>query len=198
MKRLLSLILSFILLLTFAAPAFAAGDPNIDHGGGGMGQGTGQNYWIAGMDGVRATIIDAKTRSPVTVPLDLTNQSPGTCLTHFGKVCKLSYNAGTGLSVSVGGYACSHPAQTLPHIIPSASLGASIQAIRSYFTDEQVLRADQAGVRPGDLGDRRALRAQDLSLCEAGAHRHHQPVPGLHHAERPSGLHRGHPDPVPA
>lgn len=42
------------------------------------------------------------------------------------------------------------------------------------------------------------LRAQDLSLCEAGAHRHHQPVPGLHHAERPSGLHRGHPDPVPA
>ena len=39
---------------------------------------------------------------------------------------------------------------------------------------------------------------QDLSLCEAGAHRHHQPVPGLHHAERPSGLHRGHPDPVPA
>ena len=42
------------------------------------------------------------------------------------------------------------------------------------------------------------LRAQDLSLCEARAHRHHQPVPGLHHAERPSGLHRGHPDPVPA
>ena len=56
----------------------------------------------------------------------------------------------------------------------------------------------QAGIRPGDPGDRRALRAQDLSLCEAGAHRHHQPVPGLHHAERPSGLHRGHPDPVPA
>jgi len=141
MKKILLFFVAATLLLSFSLPAFAAGDPNIDHGGGGMGQGTGQNYWIAGMDGIRATIVDAKTRSPVTVPLDLTNQSPGTCLTHFGKVCKLSYNAGAGLSVSVGGYACSHPAQTLPHIIPSASLGASIQVIRSYFTDEQVLRA---------------------------------------------------------
>ena len=51
-------------------------------------------------------------------------------------------------------------------------------------------------VRHGGAGGRRALRPQNLPLCEAGLHRGHQSVPRLHHAQRPPRLHRGHPDPL--
>ena len=60
---------------------------------------------------------------------------------HFGKVSKLSYNAGRGLSVSVSGYSYRNPSQSLPKIISTSSSKASIAAIRSYFTDEQVIRS---------------------------------------------------------
>ena len=51
------------------------------------------------------------------------------------------YNSGRSLSPVVGGYTCIRPAQSLPRIISSGSYPASIEAIRSYFTDEQVIRA---------------------------------------------------------
>ena len=51
-------------------------------------------------------------------------------------------------------------------------------------------------VRHGGAGGGRALRPQNLPLCEAGLHRGHQSVPRLHHAQRPPRLHRGHPDPL--
>ena len=53
----------------------------------------------------------------------------------------MSYNAGRGLSVSVSGYSYRNPSQSLPKIISTGSSKASIAAIRSYFTDEQVIRS---------------------------------------------------------
>lgn len=41
----------------------------------------------------------------------------------------------------MGGYVCVRPAQSLPRIISTGDYPASIAAIRSYFTDEQVIRA---------------------------------------------------------
>ena len=54
MKRILTLFLCAVLLLcTLPLTVLAegtGGDGNIDGGGGGMGQGTSENYWNPGMD----------------------------------------------------------------------------------------------------------------------------------------------------
>lgn len=81
------------------------------------------------------------SHSVVRPPIDLTNKVPIANIAHFGKVSKLSYNAGRGLSVSVSGYSYRNPSQSLPKIISTGSSKASIAAIRSYFTDEQVIRS---------------------------------------------------------
>ncbi|WP_294852404.1 hypothetical protein [uncultured Oscillibacter sp.] len=140
MKRVLMLFLTLLLLISMAVTAFAIGDDNIDNGGGGMGSGTSQSYWNPGMDGVRVSVINAETHAVIGSIIDLTNQVPGTSLVHFGKVSKLSYNSGRALSAAVGGYSCINPAQSLPRIISSGDYSASIDAIRSYFTDEQTIR----------------------------------------------------------
>ena len=93
------------------------------------------------MDGVRVSIVDAASRTVVRTPIDLTNKTPVSNIAHFGKVSKISYNAGHGLSIAIGGYACINPTQSIPKIISTGSNKASIAAIRSYFTDEQVIRA---------------------------------------------------------
>ena len=45
MKRILTAVLCLAILLSLAVPAFAAGDPNIDTGGGGLGNGSEGNIW---------------------------------------------------------------------------------------------------------------------------------------------------------
>ena len=50
MKRILALILSVVLMLGIAVPAYAIGDENIDSGGGNLGNGTSTSYWNPGMD----------------------------------------------------------------------------------------------------------------------------------------------------
>ena len=141
MKRILSLLLALVIAISAAVPAYATGDGNFDGGGGSMGDGTKTNYWNPGMDGVRVSIVDVGSHSVVRTPIDLTNKVPIANIAHFGKVSKLSYNAGRGLSVSVSGYSYRNPSQSLPKIISTSSSKASIAAIRSYFTDEQVIRA---------------------------------------------------------
>ena len=141
MKRLLPYLLALALVVSAAIPAFAAGEGNMDNGGSGMGTGTSTSYWNPGMDGVRVSVVDVESRTVVRTPIDLTNKTPVTNIAHFGKVSKLSYNAGSGLSVSIGSYDCIHPTQSLPKIISTGSSKASIAAIRSYFTDEQVIRS---------------------------------------------------------
>lgn len=141
MKRILSLLLALVIAISAAVPAYATGDGNFDGGGGSMGDGTKTNYWNPGMDGVRVSIVDVGSHSVVRTPIDLTNKVPIANVAHFGKVSKLSYNAGRGLSVSVSGYSYRNPSQSLPKIISTSSSKASIAAIRSYFTDEQVIRS---------------------------------------------------------
>ena len=145
MKKILSVIICLIILASTALPAFAAGDPNIDTGGSGLGNGSKGNIWY-GDSGVRVTIVDAESRSPVSASVDLIkppeyvlawNKSN---IIHFGKVCKTSYNGGASLSPVVGNYNYIIPSQTLPKIIATNSGTGSIAAIKSYFCDEQVLR----------------------------------------------------------
>ena len=135
-------VLAMALMLMSPLTAYAVGEGNLDGGGGSMGQGTSQNKWTPGMEGVRVTVILADTRTPVTQPIDFTNKRPTNIQLHFGKVSKLSYNKGTALSASGEAYTFINPGQSLPRIISSQSLGAaSIEAIKSYFTDEQVIRS---------------------------------------------------------
>lgn len=141
MKRLLALFLSLVLMLGAVVPAYATGDGNFDGGGGGMGSGTSTNYWNPGMDGVRISVVNVDSHAVVGNTIDWSNQNPSTNMIHFGKVSKLSYNSGRALSPVVGGYVCVRPAQSLPRIISTGDYPASIAAIRSYFTDEQVIRA---------------------------------------------------------
>ena len=104
MKRVISLMLALVIVISAAVPAYATGDGNFDGGGGSMGDGTKTNYWNPGMDGVRVSIVDVGSHSVVRTPIDLTNKVPIANIAHFGKVSKLSYNAGRGLSVSVSGW----------------------------------------------------------------------------------------------
>ncbi len=141
MKRIISLLLALVIAISAAVPAYATGDGNMDSGGSGMGDGTKTNYWNPGMDGVRLSVVHADNRAVIGSVVDWSNQNPNAKIAHFGKVSKLSYNAGRTLSPAVGGYVCVQPTQKLPKIISTGSSKASIAAIRSYFTDEQVIRA---------------------------------------------------------
>ena len=96
MKRIISLMLALVIVISAAVPAYATGDGNFDGGGGSMGDGTKTNYWNPGMDGVRVSIVDVGSHSVVRTPIDLTNKVPIANIAHFGKVSKLSYNAGRG------------------------------------------------------------------------------------------------------
>ena len=61
-----------------------------------MGQGTSQNSWSPGNEGVRVTVIRAESHDPVTRPIDLTNKHPNIAYS-FGKVSKMSYTRGSAL-----------------------------------------------------------------------------------------------------
>lgn len=141
MKRILSLFLCLTLLLGLSLPAYATGDPNIDGGGGSMGDGTSSNYWNPGMDGVRVTIVEAESHAVASASVDLTNKTPASGIYHFGKVSKVAYSGGRSLTPQISTYNYRNPAQSLPRIISTGSAGASIEAIKSYFTDAQVLRS---------------------------------------------------------
>lgn len=149
MRGIFYLILMILMVTLFPVTAYAIGDGNIDNGGGSMGQGTSQNSWTPGMEGVRVTVVEAESRKPVTTPIDLTNKRLSNISCSFGKVCKISYSEGAILALDKGAYQFVNPSQSLPRIISSKSLGvASIEAVKGYFTDEQVIRsiAKQSGM----------------------------------------------------
>ena len=67
MKRsVFSIILIVVLLFSSVITAFADGDGNIDNGGGDMGNGTSQNSWTPGNEGVRVTVVDSETEKKDT------------------------------------------------------------------------------------------------------------------------------------
>ena len=142
MKRIFSVLLVIVMLCSSlcAVPAYAVGDGNVDGGGGGMGDGTSTNSWTPGNEGVRVTVVRASDHAVVTTPIDLTNKAPTNMRLHFGKASKLSYSNGFSLSPSGQSYSFLNPAQSLPRII-STNGSNNIAAIKSYFTDEQVIRS---------------------------------------------------------
>ena len=140
-KKCVFFIVSIVLSLILSIQVYAVGDGNLDGGGGSMGQGTSQNSWSPGNEGVRVTVIRAESHDPVTRPIDLTNKHPNIAYS-FGKVSKMSYTRGSALMIDTNPYEYVNPAQSLPRIISSKSLGqANIEQIKSYFTDEQVVRS---------------------------------------------------------
>ena len=142
MKRILTLFIAILMILNLIIPisVLAVGDGNIDSGGGGMGSGTSDNKWSPGYDGVRVTVVRANDHSVVTVPIDLTNKQPTNVRLHFGKVSKLNYNGGRSLSPSSESYSFINPSQSIPKIVSTDGKN-NIDAIKSYFTDEQVIRS---------------------------------------------------------
>lgn len=142
MKRLFSILLSLALLLMLHSPlnALADGDGNIDHGGGGLGGGTGASFWHAGDEGVRVTVIRASDHAIASASIDFTNQHPDDIQINFGKVCKIAYNNGHALTPNTGQYGYANPNQPLPKIISSASGQSSIAEIKQYFCSEYMLQ----------------------------------------------------------
>lgn len=155
MKRMFALFLSLMLILgicPMSALADTGGSGNVDGGGGNMGQGTSQNSWNPGMDGVRITVVDAESGQPVSTPFDLTNKKP-TIKIHFGKVSKIQYTRGAGISPTTGNYDYYTPAQAMPRIISTGSSKANIEAIKKYFCSEYAVElvAQQTGINYDEL-----------------------------------------------
>ena len=114
MKRIFIILLTLVLLLgicPMSALAETGGSGNVDGGGGDMGQGTSQNSWNPGMDGVRITVVDAESGQPVSSSFDLTNKTPSIKI-HFGKVSKIQYANGASISPTTGTVSYTH--LTLP------------------------------------------------------------------------------------
>ncbi|MEK4454038.1 hypothetical protein [Paenibacillus sp. FSL L8-0506] len=136
----LMIFISFLFVLSHSSPASAEGDGNIDHGGGGMGNGSSQNFWNTHDEGVRVTIVRDNDKTPVAAPVDFTNRTPPSNILHFGKISKLQYASGIRLSPNTGVYNYVRPQKELPYIIKSNRGQTSIEEIKSYFTDELVIR----------------------------------------------------------
>lgn len=150
MKRIYCIVIILCIFLGgihITAYADTGGDGNIDSGGGGMGQGTNQNKWSSGNEGVRVTVVRANDHAVVTSPIDLTNSPPENSLYHFGKVCKLQYTMGTALSPVKGGYTCIKPPQVIPRVISSNGRN-NIEVIKKYFCSEFLVKlvANHTGI----------------------------------------------------
>ena len=155
MKRIFAFFLSFLLILgicPMSALADTGGSGNVDGGGGSMGQGTSQNSWNPGMDGVRVTVIYSETQKPASASIDLTSKTPAIKI-HFGKVSKIQYRDGSSISPTTSSYVYYNPAITMPRIISTGSSKASIEAIKKYFCDEIIVRyiAELTGISYDDL-----------------------------------------------
>lgn len=70
-RRVIPLLLAFMLLTSASITVSATGSGNIDGGGGGMGQGTVTDVWY-GQDGVRVTIVTTDG-AVVSTPFNFSN-----------------------------------------------------------------------------------------------------------------------------
>ncbi len=141
MKRIISilLVIFMVLIASFSTIVHADGEGNIDHGGGGLNDGTDKNFWDPGDEGVRVTVIKASDNTPVTVPIDFTNKKPTSTIRHFGKISKISYRNGYELTPNTTTYLYKNPDIIIPKIITSASGSSSIEEIKSFFCSEYMI-----------------------------------------------------------
>ena len=140
-KFIITAVIAAVICLQSTVFADSGGDSNIDNGGGNLLDGSAGNFWNPGNDGVRITIVDSKTGAIRSESYDYSNASVGDIAFHFNKKCKTEYVGGASLSANTLEYVYKTPSQPLPTIISDGeSLFADIEQIRSYFTDEQVVR----------------------------------------------------------
>ena len=141
MKRIISFILAAAIALLIPCSAFAEGSGNMDGGGGGgMEGGTKSNFWHAGEDGVRVTVVRAKDAKPVSVPVDLTNWNEKNIFCHFSKKSKLHYRNGSALVANIKNrYTYTKPSKALPKVISNGG-NANIKAIKRYFCSAQTIK----------------------------------------------------------
>lgn len=104
------------------------------------------------LSGVRITVVDTESGQPVSTPFDLTNKNP-TIKIHFGKVSKIQYTNGSGISPNTTPYTCKKPDVAMPRIISTGSTKASIEAIKKYFCSEYAVElvAQQTGINYDEL-----------------------------------------------
>jgi hypothetical protein len=141
MKRILALVLCITLLLPIASIHVSAdGSGNMDDGGGGMGNGTGQNFWNPGDDGIRVTVVRTRDNQPVSKPIDLTNKNKKDIEKHFILKSKLHYRDGSPLKMTATVYHYVHPSKPMPRIITSSGGNANIAAIKHYFCSSETLK----------------------------------------------------------
>ena len=126
----------------------AAGDPDMDSGGGTWGHAAEGFTWRDGDDGVRVTIIDAVTGDPVSRSIDISNINTSDIVLDFGKISKAAYRNGATLQGHVNEYEKYTPALPLPKLVNAPDHDEALRQIKAYFTDEQVLRriADHVGM----------------------------------------------------
>ncbi|MGC8280749.1 hypothetical protein ACP3UY_18955 [Clostridioides difficile] len=136
------LILFICVSLFIPILVFGDGSGNVDGGGGSTGSGGDKkNYWIAGDEGVRITIIDEKTQKPVTESIDFTNKKMDNVQFHFGKTSKIDYRNGTNLKLYNTKYEYKNPKNKLPVIISSKTYGKTdIKKIKEYFCNDWTQR----------------------------------------------------------
>ena len=187
MKRIFVILLTFVLLLgicPMSALAETGGSGNVDGGGGDMGQGTSQNSWNPGMDGVRITVVDAESGQPVSSSFDLTNKTPSIKI-HFGKVSKIQYANGASISPTTGNYDYYTPATPMPRIVSSGSQKASIEAIKKYFCSEYAVKlvAQQTGIAYEEL-----IGGQYKLFLEPIAYFKHNGIMMANQCSVPSGI----------
>ena len=132
-------LLAVIFCVFISCNAYAIGDGNIDSGGGDMSQGTNQNKWSVGDEGVRVSVIRVSDQAVITTPIDFTNKTPKIQM-HFNKVSKMDYRNGVKLTASVVPYNYAQPVNKMPKIITSASGHSSIEEIKRYFCSEYMVK----------------------------------------------------------
>ena len=156
-KRILILLICFMLLPVHQV--YAEGSGNIDGGGGSLNQGKAGYSWPdVGYDGVRVTVADAENGQRVSVPIDYTNIDVAALsqnIYHFGKVSKLDYKRGAGLSIQVIGYQYQKPPIAIPQIISGNSKKSNMDDIRHYFCSEAAAQmvANDTGISFEDIED---------------------------------------------
>jgi hypothetical protein len=144
------MLLTFIIL---SQSAFAALDPNLDGGGGNLGQGTTNNGWavssaggglVFDADGLRIYLVNSSTGRPVSSAIDITtfNISTGNVI-NFNNGTKFDYNhVDAALNYTTAYNYVKVPASLgFPRIISNSMTSnpaadtARVDAIRDWFTD---------------------------------------------------------------
>ena len=97
-KRLMTMLVAISVLIftlpSFSAIVHAAGDSNMD-GGGGFGGAVDGYTWSSGRDGVRATIVRSADRTVMSSSIDYSNNANTDVIRHFGKTDRIGPLSGT-------------------------------------------------------------------------------------------------------